>query len=433
MSAKIAALTFGCKINQYETICIINEFIQAGWRQVDFSQPADMYLINTCTVTNRTDYKSRNAIRKALKQKEINSNCRIIVTGCYAQLNYQAIQKLGDIDYIIDNNHKNMVFPIFQSRHEPGFADISNEHDFAEQTTSTMLNRSRAFLKVQDGCDYSCAYCAVTHARGPSRSRDLQNIITQVNALAEKGYSEFVLAGVNLGLYGYDKKDNYYLTELIQDIEKISDVKLIRLSSIEPQLFSAKLINYIQNSSKICPHFHIPMQSGSDELLHSMGRNYSQDEFKNLFYSLHNATPFAAIGIDIIVGLPGETEELFNQTKTFLTELPFAYFHVFPYSRRPETRAYNMPDQVHGTITHQRVQQLTALSIQKKATYQQKLIDNKVILTAVIEDNSPHGISGLSDHYIRIHCSSDSANPGDLVKGIPLYSLGEDLMIEVIN
>ncbi|MCF7912930.1 MAG: tRNA (N(6)-L-threonylcarbamoyladenosine(37)-C(2))-methylthiotransferase MtaB [Candidatus Cloacimonetes bacterium] len=430
---KIAALTFGCKINQYETVCIINEFYQAGWQQVDFSQQADLYLINTCTVTNRTDYKSRNAIRKALKHKAGNPDCRIIVTGCYAQLNYQAIKELGDIDYIIDNNHKNMVFQIFQSRHEPGFADINKEHDFAEQTTDSMLNRSRAFLKIQDGCDYNCAYCAVTQARGPSRSRHPQNILLQVNALAAKGYSEIVLAGVNLGLYGYDKKDNYYLTELIQDIAQIPDIKMIRLSSIEPQLFSARLLTYIQNSTKICPHFHIPMQSGSDEILLNMGRNYSQSDFRELINALQKASPFAAIGLDVIVGLPGETEELFQQTKAFLEEMPFAYFHVFPYSHRPDTRASEMPDQVHGTVTHQRAQELTALSLQKKAAYQQKLIDNKIVLSAVIEDISPYGISGLSDHYIRIHCPSGSAVPGDLVQGIPIRALGEDLMIEVIK
>lgn len=430
---KIAALTYGCKINQYETICIINDFIQAGWQQVNFNQEADVYLINSCTVTNRTDYKSRNAVRKALDHKIKRPDSVIIVTGCYAQLNYNDIEKLGPIDYIIDNNHKNKIYQILNSLENPDFADISKEHNFAEQTTSSMLNRSRAFIKVQDGCDYKCAYCAVTLARGPSRSRDPQNILQQIRLLADNGYQEVVLAGVNLGLYGYDKNDNYYLTELIQDIESISGIKLIRLSSLEPQLFTDSIINIIKDSDKICPHFHIPLQSGSDIILHSMGRKYSQNEFKKLIIELIKISPYAAIGIDVIVGLPGETDEIFLETKSFLEELPLAYFHVFPYSRRPNTSAAEMPDQVHGTICHQRVQELTALSGQKKAHYQQKLIDNKVILKAVLESELLHGKSGLSDHYIRIHCSDGSGKIDDLIRGIPVKSLGEDLIIEVIS
>jgi len=429
---KIAALTFGCKINQYETICIINDFLQNNWQQVKFNQEADVYLINTCTVTNRTDYKSRNAIRKAIDHKNKRPDSVIIVTGCYAQLNYQDIEKLGPIDYIIDNNHKNMIYDILLSMKCPGFSDINNEHNFAEQSTSSMLNRSRAFIKVQDGCDYNCAYCAVTHARGPSRSRDQQNILQQITLLADNGYKEVVLAGVNLGLYGFDKYDNYYLKELIQDIELINGIELIRLSSIEPQLFTDELLNVINDSDKICPHFHIPLQSASDEILHNMGRKYSQDEYKKLIIKLNKISPYAAIGIDIIVGLPGETDGIFLETISFLKELPFTYFHVFPYSRRPDTLAADMPDQVHGTVSHQRVQQLTALSTQKKAEYRQKLIDNKVILQAVLESESVHGISGLSDHYIRIHCAEDSGKAGDLVHGIPVRSIGEDLMIEVI-
>jgi len=430
---RIAALTYGCKINQYETICIINDFIQAGWEQVRFNQEADVYLINSCTVTNRTDYKSRNAIRKALDHKQKRPDSMIIVTGCYAQLNYNDIDKLGPIDYIIDNNHKNMIYQILQSLEDPGFADIKNEHNFAEQTTSSMLNRSRAFIKVQDGCDYNCAYCAVTLARGPSRSRNPQNIIQQINILADNGYREVVLAGVNLGLYGYDKNDNYYLTDLIMDIQTIPGIELIRLSSIEPQLFTENLINLIKSNDKICPHFHIPMQSGSDNILHNMGRKYSQDEFKKLIIELNKISPYAAIGIDVIVGLPGETDEIFLETRSFLEELPLAYFHVFPYSRRPNTIAADMPEQVHGTVSHQRVQELTALSAQKKSEYRQKLIDNKIILKAVLESESLYGISGLSDHYIRIHFPEDSGKIGDLVRGIPVNSVGDDLIIEVFS
>ncbi len=429
---KIAALTYGCKTNQYETICILNEFLQNGWELTDFNKEANVYLINTCTVTNRTDYKSRYAIRNAQQQREKYQNSVVIVTGCYSQLNYQDIVKLGPVDYIIDNNHKNMIFRIFQSMLAPDFADISTETTFAEQTTTNMIKRSRAIIKIQDGCNNACAYCAVTHARGPSRSRERQNILDQVKSLVDNGYQEFVIAGVNLGLYGQENDDHYYLPELLADLENIPGVQKLRLSSLEPQLFTEDLMTYFRHSDKICHHFHIPLQSGSDKLLSKMGRNYSSNEFRKLFYSLLNIFPDAAIGIDVIAGLPGETEDLYLETKELLEELPFAYFHVFPYSKRPGTLASTMPDQVHGEITHQRVVELTGLSGAKQTAYKKMLIENEVILTAVLENHSGTDLSGVSDHYVRVHCRDHSYKQSQLIKGKPLMLWGGDLLIEVI-
>ncbi|NQT64814.1 MAG: MiaB/RimO family radical SAM methylthiotransferase, partial [FCB group bacterium] len=266
---KVAAITFGCKVNQYETSCIVDDFTQAGYQITEFDKPADIYIINTCTVTNRTDYKSRNAIRKALKQKQINPNVKVIVTGCYSQRKKKEIEKLGDVDLIVDNNSKSKIFEKINSETSI-FSDINDQHNFDEMSTTKMLDNTRAFIKVQDGCDYFCAYCAIPYARGHSRSRKKNNILDQIQKLVDNGYKEFVLGGINLGLYGAES--GYSLAKLLYEIEKIAGVELIRLSSIEPQLITDELLEYFTKSKKICHHFHIPLQVGCDELLSKMGR-----------------------------------------------------------------------------------------------------------------------------------------------------------------
>lgn len=399
---KIAAATFGCKINQYETSCIIDDFISNGWQKVPFSQPADVYVINSCTVTNRTDYKSRNAIRKALKHKQENPEVKIVVTGCYSQLNHDEIKSLGDIDHIIDNNHKDGIFRAITEQAIPEFSDIQKELGYCEQTTQQMLDRHRAFLKVQDGCGFFCAYCAVAWARGPSRSRDKNAIFDQINKLTEEGFREFVLGGINLGLFGHDKDDGYYLENLILDMSLLDKVKRIRLSSVEPQLFTDKLIAEIKDNQKVCSHFHIPLQSGSDKILKSMGRHYTQEEFQELIEKILSIRPDSAIGLDVITGLPGETEEEFEITRSFIEKLPIAYLHVFPYSRRPGTRAWDMPGQVHGNDIKKRSEMLLKLSEKKKAEYINKLVKEKTVISGIVEEKQGRS-SILSDHYIRAY------------------------------
>jgi threonylcarbamoyladenosine tRNA methylthiotransferase MtaB len=430
---KIAQQTFGCKINQYETICILNEFLQSGWQQVDFSQPADVYLVNSCTVTNRTDYKSRNAIRKAIEHKKMNKNVIIVVTGCYAQLNYNALKEMQAVDYIIDNNHKNTVFQVINGLAATKFTDIALAEEFAEQSTANMINRHRAFIKVQDGCDFFCAYCAVAYARGRSRSRNAINIIEQIKALVQNGYQEFVLSGINLGLYGREKSDNYLLPHLLDDIHKLSGVNMIRLSSIEPQLFSSELLSFLADSKKIAPHFHIPLQSGSDKLLKLMGRKYSTEDFKITLDKILTIYPDAALGFDVIAGLPSESEACFVETREFLEKIPFAYLHVFPYSRRSGTKACSMPDQINGKISHQRVVELNRLSLQKKKAYKQKLIDEQVTLAAILESRKNNYYTGLSDHYIRIYCRSKNLKEGMMIKGYATGFVEDGLLLEVID
>ena len=407
---KIAAITFGCKINQYETSCIIDSFLQHGYQLVDYSSAADVYLINSCTVTNRTDYKSRSALRKALKQKETNPQVITIITGCYAQRNYDEIAALGDIDLIVDNNKKEQIFALVQALSEhklakkEHFEEILDQRDFCELSTTNLPERSRAFVKVQDGCDYYCSYCAIPYARGHSRSREPQKVLDQVNLLVEHGYSEFVLAGINLGLYGQEKAGEYHLVNLLNDIEAIAGVNIIRLSSLEPQLFTKEILEFFRSSKKIANHFHIPLQSGSDEILKQMGRRYTTKDFSKTLNNIYHIFPQAAVGIDLIVGFPGETDELFNETLHFLEKLHFTHLHLFSYSQRPGTVAAKMPHQISGDKKKKRVHLLNELSDRKTREYRSQLIDNKVTLKGVVEHSDEVDLSsGLSDHYIRFY------------------------------
>ncbi|MCK5050893.1 MAG: tRNA (N(6)-L-threonylcarbamoyladenosine(37)-C(2))-methylthiotransferase MtaB [Candidatus Cloacimonetes bacterium] len=401
---KVASITFGCKVNQYETSCIVDEFTRAGYQITEFDNLADVYIINTCTVTNRTDHKSRNAIRKALNQKQTDPSVKVVVTGCYSQRKKEEIEELGDVDLIADNNSKSKIYEKLNSGNQL-FRDIKDQHNFDEISTTKMLDKTRAFIKVQDGCDYYCAYCAIPYARGHSRSRDKNKILDQIKKLVDNGYKEFVLGGINLGLYGTELDNS--LAKLLYEIEKIDGVELIRLSSIEPQLFTDELLEYFTESKKMCHHFHIPLQVGCDELLKEMGRRYSTEQFRKTITKLREIFPDVAIGIDVIAGLPGETEELFQKTHHFLSNLDFTYLHVFSYSKRSGTLAEKMKGHVNGKIIKQRSNELILISNVKLAEYIDLIIKNKVELKGIIEQKSDGFWTALSDHYVRVFLKSD--------------------------
>ena len=401
---KIASITFGCKVNQYETSCIVDEFTKEGYQTTEFVMPADVYIINTCTVTNRTDYKSRNAIRKALVQKQKNPSVKVVVTGCYSQRKKEEIEELGEVDLIVDNNSKSKIFEKLNSGNQQ-FRDIKDQHNFDEISTTKMLDKTRAFIKVQDGCDYFCAYCAIPYARGRSRSRNENNILDQIKKLVDNGYKEFVLGGINLGLYGAEL--DYSLAKLLYEIEKINCVELIRLSSIEPQLLTDELLEYFTESKKMCHHFHIPLQVGCDELLSKMGRRYSTEQFLNTIEKIRKIFPDVAIGIDVIAGLPGETEDLFQKTHNFLSNLKFTYLHVFSYSKRSGTRAEKMKGHVNGNIIKHRSNELISISNVKLAEYTDFILDNNIKLKGVIEQKIDDYWTALSDHYVRVYVKSD--------------------------
>ncbi len=427
--------TLGCKVNQYESSAISDSLISEGFELVSSFHNADIFIINTCTVTNRTDFKSRNLIRKALKFKENNPLKIVVVTGCYIQREKDEAISLGNIDLIIDNNQKNIIGLAIQELIEcksndqnlKWFNPIEQFSKFTEIPSVTMGERSRAFIKIQDGCDFFCAYCAVPFARGKPRSRDQKSILEQIKKMTELGYREFVLAGINLGLYGIEF-DSYLLSNLLEDICKIENVQKIRISSIEPQLLSDELIRIYSQNEKICSHFHIPLQSGCNYLLNKMGRKYNTSQFEILIDKILKVRPDTAFGFDVIVGLPGETDQMFAETFNLLKKIPLTYLHVFIYSKRDGTKAAKMPDQIHGQVAKERSARLLELSKQKLLEYRIKLINEKVKVGLIIEGFDSDLAYGTSDHFVKIWAKATNLNKGDLVIVKPVSLLQEGIL-----
>ncbi len=429
---KIAVATFGCKINQYESAGIIAQFEANGFEHVTFHEEAEVYVVNSCTVTNRTDFKSRNAIRKVLKRKEINPNIVLIITGCFVQRNKDEIMKLGDIDIVVDNQHKNVIYDLYVARRS-SFHDIMKYNDFSEMKATEMYDRSRAFVKIQDGCNFFCTYCAIPYARGKSRSRKKEDVIDQIKILVDNGYHEIVLGGINMGLYGNDLYDNYDLADLLADIENIPGLDNYRLSSIEPQLFTPQLLNFFKKSKKLSPHFHIPIQSGSDSILKLMNRHYDTAEFRETIDSLVSIFPNAAFGIDVIVGFPGETQQLFQETYDFLSSLPITYLHVFTYSRRKGTPADKMKNQINGQIKKERTNKLIDLSKKLTDNYIDTILSKNLELTAVVEEKADDFWTSLSDHFIRIFYQGDNLKKKQKIRVLPVAKYKEGLKVKIVD
>jgi threonylcarbamoyladenosine tRNA methylthiotransferase MtaB len=409
--AKLAISTLGCKTNFYESAAIAERFGEI--EIVDFSREADIYVINTCTVTNRTDYKSRNLIRKALAQKAMRPDVSVVVTGCFAQRSYQEILALGDVDFVVDNQSKLDIALILAGK-ENKFSDIMTADSFAFRPVSSMFGHTRAFQKIQDGCDFFCTYCAVPYARGHSRSARFEDVLTQAKLFGDNGFKEIVLGGVNLGLYRDADKD---LGDVVEAMAKLSNLELIRISSIEPQLLSSALLDKMAKIDKLCPHFHIPLQSGSDSILQKMGRHYDTALVDNLMRNILRLLPEAAIGFDVICGFPGETDALFKQTYDFLEQAPIAYLHVFSYSKRKGTPAAEMPNQVLNSIKNQRTRKLIELSNIKKAAYANLLREHNTLLRGVNESKQAGSAEILSDHFLRVKWASACGIKDFVTKG----------------
>jgi len=398
---RVAIATLGCKTNAFESSAIAGQFGISNHIIVPFDDPADIYIINTCTVTGRTDFKSRNLIRKALKRKEEDPSIRIVVTGCFAQRNPDEIRQMGEIDLIVDNQNKQDIAQLLDSL-DYQFTDIMAATDYSFRPVLRMVEHSRAFQKIQDGCDFRCAYCAIPYGRGNSRSASIGDIITQAKLFVDSGYREIVLGGVNLGLY---RDGNNGLAEVVEALQRVEGLELIRLSSLEPMLVTSGLLARLRSCSKLCPHFHLALQSGCDSVLKRMGRRQGTAEFKQLVSGILSLWPDAAIGLDVITGFPGETETEFDTTHNFLRGLDIAYLHVFSFSRRPGTPAAEMSCQIPNQEKSRRTSILTGLSTQKKEAYKQKLIQDGIPLSGVCESIEEGLGTCLSDHYIRAYKS----------------------------
>ncbi|RIV25863.1 tRNA (N(6)-L-threonylcarbamoyladenosine(37)-C(2))-methylthiotransferase MtaB [Alicyclobacillaceae bacterium I2511] len=368
----VAFHTLGCKVNFYDTEGIWQTFRAAGYEQVSFEAQADVYVINTCTVTHTGDHKSRQMIRRAVRR---NPQAVVVVTGCYAQISSEQVARIAGVDLVVGNDRKTeivqRVAEVLQEQHpdvQQSVGNILKAKDFEEMDVSSFSDRKRANLKIQDGCNNFCTFCIIPYARGLIRSRKPEHIVAQASKLAMAGYREIILTGIHTGGYGADLQ-GYRLADLIQELEKIPEIYRLRISSIEASEIDERLIDVLGRSQKVCRHLHIPLQAGHNQILKHMNRHYTVEQFADKLTRLRSALPNVAITSDVIVGFPGETDEYFTESTRFIEEQRFSQLHVFPYSPRQGTPAAQFPDQIPETEKEHRVSQLLQVSKSLTANY----------------------------------------------------------------
>ena len=425
---KVAFYTLGCKLNFSETSTIARGFDKEGFRRVDFSDFADIYVINTCSVTENADKRFKTIVKQALKT---NSDAFIIAIGCYAQLQPKELADVYGVDLVLGATEKFKIIDYLNDLSKQTTAAIHSceiqEADFYVGSYS-IGDRTRAFLKVQDGCDYKCTYCTIPLARGISRSDALENVLKNAHEISKKGIREIVLTGVNIGDYGKgefgNKKHQHTFLELIQALDKIQDIKRLRISSIEPNLLKNETIDFVSNSKSFVPHFHIPLQSGSNLLLNKMRRRYTRELYVDRVQNIKKTMPDACIGVDVIVGFPGETDELFLETFNFLNTLDVSYLHVFTYSERPNTKAAVMDNSVPKATRMKRSKLLRGLSVKKRrAFYESQLGATRTVLFE--SENKLGYIHGFTENYVKVKApwNPDLVNTTHEVK---LTEIGDD-------
>ena len=404
MKEKVAFYTLGCKLNYAETSSIRDDLVNRGYEITGFDDNPDIFIINTCSVTDFADRKNRKIIRKA---RNINPAAKIIVIGCYAQLKPGEIAAIEGVDLVLGAGEKFNVHKYLTALPSQKYiaGEIEKVDGFHYAFSSG--DRTRAFLKVQTGCDYQCTYCTIPKARGKSRSGDLATIVGNAQIIASKGIKEIVLTGVNIGDYGKGlNQEKTRFLDLLKALDKVSGIERIRISSIEPNLITDEIIDFIAASTSIVPHLHIPLQSGSDKILRLMKRRYKRELYARKVDEIKERMPHAAIGVDVIVGFPGETEADFMETYGFIRDLDVSYLHVFTYSERQGTPAAAMKDQVDMNIRRQRNAQLTNLSLKKKYAFYSKYLGTE--MKVLVEKTSDEGIyTGFTPNYIKVKIAPD--------------------------
>ncbi len=399
---RVAFTTLGCRMNQFETSAIEEKFESRGYEITDFKDKADVYVINTCTVTNDADRSSRKVIRQA---KRRNPEAVVVATGCYAQVSPEELSSMEEIDIVIGNSHKDAVLEIVENyinerKEEKVFIDnIFRINDFRSFQISTFYEGSRPILKVQEGCNSFCTFCIIPFARGKVRSARIKDIVNQAKILVDKGYKEIVLTGTQLSQFGYDHKEGY-LYDLLRELIKIDGLKRVRLSSMGINEIDGKLLGLITDEEKIAPHFHLSLQSGDDRVLEDMRRGYTVKEYSDIVNEIVKRRPDTAIGTDIITGFPTETEEAFNNTVKLVEELPFSYIHVFTYSQRKGTKAEKFGDRIKPEEKKRRTRVLIEISEKKNYKFRNRYL-NKNLEVLVISDKGEYKV-GLTGNYIHI-------------------------------
>jgi threonylcarbamoyladenosine tRNA methylthiotransferase MtaB len=422
MSKKVALHTLGCKLNFSETSAIGNQFLKNGFELIDFGkatsstqEKADVYLFNTCTVTENAEKECRQLVRRALRK---NPEAFVIVTGCYAQLRPEEISQINGVDLILGSKEKFNLFSIINNFEKKDLSCIYvsptselSEFGFAHSTDAD--SRTRAYFKIQDGCDYKCSFCTIPLARGGSRSMNPDSVISEFKMLLGEGYKEIILTGVNVGDYGKLFKTDLYT--LLKKLVEIPGDFRIRISSIEPNLLSDDIINLTSDSEKMCKHFHIPLQSGSKKILKLMKRRYTAKQYEKLIYNVKNKIKDAGIGVDVIAGFPGETEEDFLVTYNFIRELPVSYLHVFTYSERPSTKAITLQGTVDVFARKKRNNMLRVLSEKKRYKFYENMIGKELNILFESENNDGT-INGFSSNYIKVKNNFDPSLVNEFCK-----------------
>jgi len=413
----VAFYTLGCKVNQYETDAMAEIFRNKGYEVIDSEEKSDIYVINTCSVTNLGERKSRQFIRRS---KKTNPQAVICVVGCYAQISPEEVINIEGVDLILGTKDKNRIVDLCEeagreNKKINAVENIMKTTKFEEMSSNSIQENTRAYIKIQEGCNQFCSYCIIPYARGPIRSRELKNIIKEAKVLVDKGFKEIVLTGIHVASYGKDLGDNR-LIDVIEEVHKIEGLHRIRLSSIEPTLITDEFMNRLTKLNKVCPHFHLSLQSGSDTVLERMNRKYNTGDYRERVQLIRKYMKDAAITTDIIVGFPSETEIEFSQTYDFVKEIKFAQVHVFKYSPREGTPAAKHKNQVHGTIKNDRSKKLTDLVEKQAKSFMEDFLNTSREILVETESRKPGYVEGYTDNYIRV-----------LVEG------SKDLQNEIIN
>jgi threonylcarbamoyladenosine tRNA methylthiotransferase MtaB len=416
----VAFHTLGCKVNFYETEAIWNLFKNKGYTQVDFEEEADVYVINTCTVTNTGDKKSRQVIRRAIRR---NPDAVIAVTGCYAQTSPAEVMAIPGVDVVVGTQGREKLLDYveeYQKSRQPinAVRNIMKTREFEDVSVPQFAEKTRAFLKIQEGCNNFCTFCIIPWARGLSRSRNPESVLEQARQLVANGYKEIVLTGIHTGGYGEDLED-YSLAKLLWDLDKVDGLHRIRISSIEASQITDEVIEVLDSSDKMCRHLHVPLQAGDDSVLKRMKRKYTTAEYRETIMKLREALPNLAVTTDVIVGFPGETDEMFENGFNFIRDLGFAELHVFPYSKRTGTPAARMEDQVPEEVKRDRVAQLIELNDVLKVEYANRFVGEVLeVIPEGVYDKDPNSglISGYSDNYLNIAFPGTEDMLGKIIK-----------------
>lgn len=418
---KVAFHTLGCKLNFSETSTISRSFKENGFEVVNFNSDANIYVINTCSVTAQADKKCKQAIRKI---KNNNPAAYIAVVGCYAQLKAEEIASNLGVDLVLGTNEKFNILDYIDDltkKLSPQVYSCEIDEVNRFDSSHSEAGRTRSFLKVQDGCDYSCSYCTIPLARGKSRNKKISKLVSETSQIAKSGIKEIILTGVNIGDFGKSTNETFF--ELIKALEKVSGIERIRISSIEPNLLTDQIIEFVSKSKKLLHHFHIPLQSGCNKILAKMQRRYNMELFQSRIEKIRNLIPDAFIGVDIIVGFPGETDHDFMETYQFLKNLEASFYHVFSYSERPNTKSEKLDNKVPKNIIHQRSKFLQQLANEKQKTFYRKNLGKKA--KVLFESSKKNGLMfGFTENYIKVEIPFNHTLTGN-IKTVKLVSLSE--------